>query len=243
MMAMKLIRWAVMGLSVLMALRSSFATTSPWEQPASVLAEQIAGILGPGQAHLTIRNLSGISNDSVPAIRKLLEQDLKAHGVGVAEDESANSIRVTLSENARARLWVAEVVEGNVTQVAMVQLSSDEEQHAKTASGLTLAQGDRFSDQTNRCWRRWRPRTVWLCWSRSRSCSKHTVPMDGTSRAASALGKNVRCRAIQGEFYCRKAALRLKRGWRGRSVQARMSHRQRRDNGRRAASRATILGP
>ena len=138
MMAMKLIRWAVMGLSVLMALRSSFATTSPWEQPARVLAEQIAVILGPGQAHLTIRNLSGISNDSVPTIRKLLEQDLKARGVGVAEDESANSVRVTLSENARARLWVAEVVEGNVTQVAMVQLSSDEEQHAKTASGLNL---------------------------------------------------------------------------------------------------------
>jgi hypothetical protein len=138
MMAMKLVRWAVMGLSVLMALRSSSAATSPWEQPASALAEQVAGILGPGQAHLMIRNLSGISNDSLPAIHKLLEQDLKAHGVGVAEDESANSIRVTLSENARGRLWVAEVVEGNVTQVAMVQLSSDEEQHAKTAGGLTL---------------------------------------------------------------------------------------------------------
>jgi hypothetical protein len=135
---MKLIRRAVMGLSVLIALRSSSAATSPWEQPAGALAEQVAGILGPGQAHLTIRNSSGISNDSLPAIRKLLEQDLKAHGVGVDDDESANSIRVTLSENARGRLWVAEVVEGNVTQVAMVQLSSDEEQHAKTASGLTL---------------------------------------------------------------------------------------------------------
>jgi hypothetical protein len=138
MMAMKLIRWAVMGLSALMALRSSTAQTGPWEQPASALAEQIAAILGPGQAHLRIRNLSGISNDSMAAIRKLLEQDLKAHGVGVADDESANSIRVTLSENTRARIWVAEVVEGNVTRVAMVRLSSDEEQHAKTAGGLTL---------------------------------------------------------------------------------------------------------
>ena len=138
MMAMKLIRWVVMGLSVLMALRSSTAATTPWEQPASALAEQIAGILGPGPAHWTVRNLSGVSNDSVAAIRKLLEQDLKAHGVSVVEDESANSIRVTLSENARGRLWVAEVVEGNTTRVAMVQLSSDEEQHAKTASGLTL---------------------------------------------------------------------------------------------------------
>jgi hypothetical protein len=46
--AMKLIRWAAMGLSVLLAVSSSAAATSPWEQPAAALAEQIAGILGPG---------------------------------------------------------------------------------------------------------------------------------------------------------------------------------------------------
>jgi hypothetical protein len=136
--AMKLIRWAAMGLSVLLAVSSSAAATSPWEQPAAALAEQIAGILGPGQAHLSIRNVSRISSEDVPAIRKLLEQDLKMHGVTVSDDESANSIRVTLSENARARLWVAEVVEGSVTQVAMVQLSPDGEQRAQAVGGLTL---------------------------------------------------------------------------------------------------------
>ena len=30
----------------------------PWEQPAAELADQIAAILGPGQAHLTLANLS-----------------------------------------------------------------------------------------------------------------------------------------------------------------------------------------
>jgi len=36
---------------------------------------------GPGQAHLTVRNMSTIPNDEIPAIRLQLEQDLKAHGV------------------------------------------------------------------------------------------------------------------------------------------------------------------
>ena len=34
--------------------------------------------LGPGQAQLTVRNLSTIQVSEVPAIRKLLEQDLKS---------------------------------------------------------------------------------------------------------------------------------------------------------------------
>jgi hypothetical protein len=136
--AMKLIRWAAMGLGMLLALRGSASGTSPWEQPASALAEQVAAILGPGQAHLTIRNLSRIPNEDVPAIRKLMEQDLKMHSVTISGDESANSIRVTLSENARERLWVAEVVEGSVTQVAMVRLDSDGAPHAQTAGDLKL---------------------------------------------------------------------------------------------------------
>ncbi len=107
---------------------------SPWTQPAADLAAQIADILGPGQAQLTVRNLSGMQAGEIPAIRRLLEQDLKAHGVLPAGPESANTIRVTLSENARERLWVAEVVEGNETRVAMV--------HVDTVSALPGAAGE-----------------------------------------------------------------------------------------------------
>lgn len=101
---------------------SAAPVPSPWEQPAAAMADQIAEILGPGQAGLTIRNLSTISNDEIPAIRRLLERDLKAHGVAASGAESANEIRLTLSENQRERLWVAEIVEGNETRVAMVQV-------------------------------------------------------------------------------------------------------------------------
>jgi hypothetical protein len=64
--------------SVLMV-QSASAATSPWEQPAAALAEQIAGILGPGQAHLTIRNNSRISTDEIPAIRRGKRQHHSRH--------------------------------------------------------------------------------------------------------------------------------------------------------------------
>ncbi len=102
---------------------------SRWSQPAAELAGQIADILGPGQAQLAVRNLSTIPTSEIPAIRKLLDQGLKARGVLAGGNESANAIRVTLSENARERLWVAEIAEGNETRVAMV--------HVDTAQPMT----------------------------------------------------------------------------------------------------------
>ncbi len=100
--------------------QQAISSAGSWDQPAASLADQISGILGPGQARLTIRNLSTISSDDVPMIRRLLEQNLKAHGILTGSAESANTIRVTLSENMRERLWVAEILEGNETRVVIV---------------------------------------------------------------------------------------------------------------------------
>jgi hypothetical protein len=111
---------------------------SPWEQPAADLAEQVAAILGPGQAHLTIRNLSNLPTDQIPSIRHQLVQNLKSHGVLASGAESANAIRVTLSENSRERLWVAEIVEGDETRVAMVRVDPGEAQPPQSAAGLML---------------------------------------------------------------------------------------------------------
>ena len=92
---------AAVASGVMSLAASASAAPSQWEQPAAALAEQIAAILGPGQAHLTIRNLSTISTDEIPAIQRLLEQDLKARGVTTSDTETANLLRVTLSENVR----------------------------------------------------------------------------------------------------------------------------------------------
>jgi hypothetical protein len=140
--ATRIHRWGPyrpVGLICLMAaLTTAAQTPGKWEQPAATLADQIAGILGPGQARITVRNLSTIPTDEIAAIRRLLEQDLKAHGVVTSGDESANAIRITLSENVRERLWVAEVIEGKETQVVMVHLEPERPTHTQAASGLTL---------------------------------------------------------------------------------------------------------
>lgn len=120
------------------------AAPGPWEQPAAALAGQIADILGPGQARFTLRNLSSISSSELPGIQHILEQDLKARGVTLSGDESANSVRVTFSENAR-RLWVAEVVEGDQTQVAMVELPLDQPARAVAAGEILLRKDTIFT--------------------------------------------------------------------------------------------------
>jgi hypothetical protein len=133
----KLLCLLTMVASVLMVLPAS-ATSAPWEQPAAALAEQIAGILGPGQAHLTIRNNSKISTDEIPAIRRALEDALKARGVEASGAESANAIRITLSENIRERLWVAEIVEGNETRLAMIRVEAGAPHQEASTSEITL---------------------------------------------------------------------------------------------------------
>lgn len=114
------------------------AAPDSWDRPAAALAGQIADILGPGEARLTIENKSSVPTGEIPAIRKLLEQDLKSHGITVSGAESASAVRVTLSENARERLWVAEMVEGNRSQVAIVELGPAAQARIEIPGGLLL---------------------------------------------------------------------------------------------------------
>src|ERR1700744_1791219 len=114
------------------------AAPGAWDQPAAALAGKIADILGPGQARLTLRNLSSIPNEALPGIQRLLEQDLRARGVTVSGAESANAVRVTLSESARNRVWVAAVAEGDETQIRRVSLPPDQPQQAAAAGGMLL---------------------------------------------------------------------------------------------------------
>jgi len=142
--SMRTIAMVVVGLIGLSSLAQN-PTPKPWDQPAASLAEDIAALLGPGQARLTIRNYSTVPTDEIPQIRRLLEQDLKAHGVLASGAESANIIRITLSEDTRERLWVAEVIEGNETRVVMEHAAPGKAQQTQTGSGLTLRKQTVFS--------------------------------------------------------------------------------------------------
>jgi hypothetical protein len=99
------------------------AHAANWEQPVGDLAKQIAALAGPGSVKLTIRNDSSLASGEIPAIRKLLERDLRGFGVVAGGSESATLIRVTLSENLQGGLWVAEVVEGTETRVTMLPVT------------------------------------------------------------------------------------------------------------------------
>jgi hypothetical protein len=127
--------WAkYIGVVLLLTAIEARAATA-WDRPAEDLAERIQAILGPGQAQLSVHNNSSIAAAELTLIRRLLEADLKGCGVVLTGGESANAIHVTLSENATQYVWVAEVVEGIQTQVAMVDAAPlrTEVPHGKAA--------------------------------------------------------------------------------------------------------------
>ena len=131
-------KWFVAAVAAALLRPLPAAAAGRWDQSAEALAQQISDILGPGEARLTIENKSSIQTVEIPNIRKLLEQDLKTHGVLVSGADSASAVLVTLSENTREQLWVAEVIEGDHAQVTMVELGPVAETHEQAASGLLL---------------------------------------------------------------------------------------------------------
>jgi hypothetical protein len=152
--AMKLVEAMMLVVCWVAALAACGAQTaqvpSRWAEPASELAGQIADIMGPGQAQLTVRNLSTIQGSEIPGIRKMLEHDLKTRGVIAGGAESANVIRVTLSENSRERLWVAEIVEGNATRVTMVHLDAAEAAAGTTTSERVVLRKEKIAELVSR---------------------------------------------------------------------------------------------
>ena len=120
------------------SLPSQVRAAGSWDQPAADLARQVAALAGPGSAKLVIHNNSPLANGEIPSIRLLLERDLRSYGVQAGASESATIVRVTLSQNAQGGLWVAEVIEGTESRVAMVPVMLGEAAPAAASSVMTL---------------------------------------------------------------------------------------------------------
>ncbi len=115
---LKIIR-IVIVLSILAGTGQLLAATK-WDAATAKLASQIIGITGPGNVALTFRNLSSLSPSEVSAIRVPLETQLRADGVQLRDaTSSASEIKVTLSENVREWLIVAEIRRGTDTRIVM----------------------------------------------------------------------------------------------------------------------------
>ncbi|HEU5457049.1 MAG TPA: hypothetical protein VFU68_00385 [Terracidiphilus sp.] len=115
------------------------SASGPWSAPTASLARRVAGVLGPGPVQFALTNLSSISADDAEKIRLLLQSDLQASGIILGGADSANTLRITLSENSHERLWVAEIIEGTEKQVVMEALAAEPKRTATTAVGLTLS--------------------------------------------------------------------------------------------------------
>jgi hypothetical protein len=126
-------------LGLILVLSAGARAESSWDPSAAQFAKEIAAIAGPGTASLTIRNSSSISNDDLPEIRGSLELKLRDAGIQLrGEENAATAVRVTLSENARGYLWVAEVQQGNETRVTMVEVQRTNAAVPATAQSVTL---------------------------------------------------------------------------------------------------------
>ncbi|HEX6878791.1 MAG TPA: hypothetical protein VF135_00375 [Terriglobales bacterium] len=102
-----------------------------WDTQIFELTRKIAGLAGPGTISLEVRNVSSLSQDDVSAIRRSLQDQLRASGMPTRDNVSP-LVRVTLSENLHGLLWIAEVVRGTDTKIAMVSIPMLE-----TASGAS----------------------------------------------------------------------------------------------------------
>jgi hypothetical protein len=121
-------------LMLVLALAPACQAAEDWQPPAADLAHQIAALTGPGGITISIRNNSSIAADDVLIIRRSLLNELSKLGISVKQGtDAATIVRVTLSQNARQGLWVAEVQQGPEIRVAMVNVP--------TAASATTQQG------------------------------------------------------------------------------------------------------
>ena len=127
--------WSAAIVAAVLALCAA-GWAADWNQPASQLAKDVAAITGPGAASISYRNQSSLPGDQTDAIRRALENQLRADGVRLGTAAAAAAeIRVTFAENASGYLWVAEVQQGSEARVAMVSV----ERPAATAMPLRPA--------------------------------------------------------------------------------------------------------
>jgi hypothetical protein len=100
------------------------AGAADWTQPVAQLVRQIVAITGPGAASLSMRNISSFPAEQAPEVRRALETELRSAGVRLAAPGSAAAeIAVTLSENSRGYVWIAEVTQGSDKKIAMTAVA------------------------------------------------------------------------------------------------------------------------
>jgi hypothetical protein len=118
---------------LLFCLAAPFANAAgKWDAQVAELSRKIIVLNGISTASLEIKNASSLPADEFTTMRRALEDQLRTGGLQI-RNSAQTSIRVTLSENLRGLLWVAEVQQGAETKVAFVSIPKTD------ASGITAS--------------------------------------------------------------------------------------------------------
>jgi hypothetical protein len=145
----------ILGLVLLLASCCANAQTANWREPAQQLAGKISAVVGPGAVSLEFANHSSLSRSQEEDIHRVLLQELSVLGLrSVSADAAAATVHVSLSENLRDYVWVANILQGkNEPAVVMVSFPRDSPSSAThPASAVTLhktllwSQPDRILD-------------------------------------------------------------------------------------------------
>jgi hypothetical protein len=99
---------------LLLIVSATLVSATDWRAPDAQLARKIAAATGPGAVALEVTNRSSLSQADVDDIRRGLWTELAALGVhSAAADQAAATVEVSLSENLRNYVWIAEIHVGN----------------------------------------------------------------------------------------------------------------------------------
>jgi hypothetical protein len=126
-------------LLLLLCVRATGATD--FRAPEQQLAEKIAAVTGPGAVSLQVINRSSLSREESDGFRRGLLTDLSALGVRfVNADQSSATVQVSLSEDLRNYVWIAEIHQStNESSVVMITTPRPEAPAAtQELSALTI---------------------------------------------------------------------------------------------------------
>ena len=119
---LRVLRAAGYGFLAALLLGPSPARAADWSAAETQLASRIAAATGPGAVALEVVNRSSLERTEFEQISRGLRAQLAAAGLQfVGADQAAATIRITLSEDLKNYVWVAEVRQGsNDASVVMV---------------------------------------------------------------------------------------------------------------------------
>src|ERR1700754_5200005 len=125
-------------LCVILVLCSAIAWAKNWDTSVENLATKITAVTGGSAISFDLVNRSSLDNSEVAIIQRTFIDKLTASGVKFANPEqTVASIRVSLSENLREYVWIAEIRRGTTDPIIII--ASTQKQNEASISHDTPA--------------------------------------------------------------------------------------------------------